>query len=151
MIPLWKQTQSSSAQRKWTQTKHPQSMKESLSKVGEYEARALSYGGHFEGLSHPKVYSTLHMSNLYLFSNFRVYLFLSLSLWLSSFCFSDPRTIKFRLSHRLIIICVICTRGLKVHRSTKVNVGILEYFGNEVAIREYMSYALTTCNHMHHH
>ena len=123
-------------------------MKESLFEVGEYQAWALSYGGHFEGLSHLKGLLTLHLSNLCLFPNFRVYLFLSLFLWLSSFCFSDLRTIwsllNFYLPHRLIIIYVICTRGLKVRLSTKVNVGILEYFGKEAAIGEYMSYALTT-------
>ena len=130
-------------------------MKESLFEVGEYQAWALSYGGHFEGLSHLKGLLTLHLSNLCLFPNFRVYLFLSLFLWLSSFCFSDLRTIwsllNFYLPHRLIIIYVICTRGLKVHLSTKVNAVILEFSGKEMITRQYTSHALATCNHAYHH
>ena len=51
----------------------------------------------------------------------------------------------------MIIICVICTRGLEICLSIKVNVSILEYSGKEVAIAEYTSHALATCNHVHHH
>ena len=43
---------SSSTQRKWTQIENPRSVKESLFKVGEYQAQVLSTGGHSEGLCH---------------------------------------------------------------------------------------------------
>ena len=74
-----------------------------------------------------RVYSTLHIPNLCLLLNSRVYL----SLCLSSLYFSDPRTIwsllKFHPTHRLIIICVIDTRNLKVCLFSQVYVGLLKY------------------------
>ena len=100
-----------------------------------------------------RVHSTLHLPNLGLILNSRVCF--SMSLWLCSLYFSDPRVIWslliFHPPHGLIIICIICTGGLKIFLSTQVNTGILEYSNKEVAIWEYKSYALATCNHVHHH
>ena len=98
-----------------------------------------------------RVYPTLYLSNLYLILNSRVYLSLSLCF----LCFYDPRTIwsllKFHSSHKLIIICVIYIRGLKVRLSTKINAGILEFSRKEMTIGEYTSHVLATCNHVYHH
>ena len=41
--------------------------------------------------------------------------------------------------------------GLKNCLSTQVNTDILEYSSKEVAIVEYTSCALATCNHVHDH
>ena len=59
--------------------------------------------------------------------------------------------LKFHPPHGMIITCIICTRGHKVHLSSKVNVSILEYSGKEVDIGEYLSHDLATCNHVYHH
>ena len=74
---------------------------------------------------------------------------------LCSLCFFNPRIVwsllKFHLPHELIIICVIDTRGLKIHLSTKVNVRIFEDSRKEATIGEYMSHALATSNYVHHY
>ena len=102
-------------------------MKEYMSEVREYQARALYVDGHFEGLVHPEGLLHLHLPNLCLLLNSRVYL----SLCLSSLYFFYPRTIwsllKFHPTHRLIIICVIDTRNLKVYLFSQVYVGLLKY------------------------
>ena len=102
-----------------------------------------------------RVYSTLHISNLYLLLNSRMCMSLSPGLCCCSLCFPYPRTIwgllKFHPSHGLIIICIISVGGLKVYLLTQVNVDILEHSRKEATIGEYMSGALTTWDHVHHH
>ena len=116
-------------------------MKEYMSEVREYQARALYVDGHFEGLVHSEGLLYLHLPNLCLLLNSRVYLSLCLASSSTPGCtypyvhplstFFYPRTIwsllKFHPTHRLIIICVIDTRNLKVCLFSQVYVGLLKY------------------------
>ena len=54
-------------------------MKEYMSEVREYQARALYVDGHFEGLVHSEGLLYLHLPNLCLLLNSRVYLSLCLA------------------------------------------------------------------------
>ena len=95
-----------------------------------------------------RVYSTLHLSYLGLLLYSGMCLFLSPSLCKRSLYSPNLRTIegllKFHPPHQQIIIRIISTRGLKVCLSSQVNANILEHFGEEEAIREYMCCVLTT-------
>ena len=102
-----------------------------------------------------RVYSTLHLSSIYLllYSGMCLSLFLGLC-WYSLYS-PNPRTIggflKFHLPHRLVIISVISVGGLKVCLFAQVNVNILKHFGKEVVVGKYVSRAFATWDHMHHH
>ena len=102
-----------------------------------------------------RVYFFLHLSYLGLLFYFGMCLSLSPGLCWCSLCSPNPRTIrgllKFHHRHRLIIICVISVGDLKIYFFTQVNTNIFEHSGEEVAIREYASHALTTWDHVHHH
>ena len=102
-----------------------------------------------------RVYFTLHLSYLGFLLNSGMCLSLSSSLCRCSLCFPYPRTIwgflKFHSPHGLIIISIISVGVLKVCLFAQVNVGILEHFGEEATIGEYVGRALATWDHMHHH
>ena len=101
-----------------------------------------------------RVYSTLHLSYLGLILYSGMCLSLSSGLLWCSLYSLNPRTIgdllKFHPPHGLIIIRIISAGSLKVCLSAQVNADILEHSGEEATIREYVSCALTTCDHVHH-
>ena len=111
--------------------------------------------GLFLLIATPAVYSILHLSNLCLLLYSGMCLFLSPGLCWFSLYSPNLRTIggliKFHLPHRLVIISVISVGGLKVSFFAQVNVNILEHFGKEATVEEYVSRALTTWDYVHHH
>ena len=102
-----------------------------------------------------KVYFILNFSYLDLFLNSEMCLSLSSGLCRCSLYSHYTRTIwgllKFHHLHRLIIICIISAKGLKICLFAQVNADILEHSGEEVTIEENASHALATLDHVHHH
>ena len=50
--------------------------------------------------------------------------------------------LKLHMPQRLLIISIINTGGLEISLSAQINLGILEYFGEEAGIGEYVGRAL---------
>ena len=82
-----------------------------------------------------RVYSTLHLSYLSFLIYSRMHLSLSLGLYWWSLCSPNPGTIgsllKFYPPQRMLIICVINVRGLKICFSAQIDPDILEHSSEE--------------------
>ena len=93
-----------------------------------------------------RVYSTFHLSYLDLLLYSRMHLSLSPGMCCWSLCSHNLGIIggllKFHPSQRLLIICIVSVRDLKICLSAQIDLDILEHSSKETTVREYVGSAL---------